>query len=316
MLNLNDLVTDFQRMLGRLIGENILLTTKLDPSLGQVQVDPGQVEQVLMNLVVNARDAMPKGGRLMIETANVEVDEHYAQIRPEVVPGHYAMTAVSDTGCGMDQALQARVFEPFFTTKEPGKGAGLGLATVYGIVKQSGGYIYVYSELGRGTTFKIYLPLTTEEPTAAPPSKLTPAPGGTETVLLVEDEEGLRNLLNSTLEEKGYTVLSAVHGKEALHVAQKFMGRIDLLLTDVIMPEMGGRALAEQFAALHPDAKVLFMSGYTDDMVMRNGVLEADVEFLQKPYAMATLLHKIRAVLDRRSKSAKPKTPQAVGSVP
>lgn len=307
-LDLNDLIADFQRMMGRLIGENITLTTRLAPNLGSVQVDSSQIEQVLMNLVVNARDAMPNGGHLAIETANAELDEAYAKIHSDVVPGRYAMVAVSDTGCGMDRTVQARLFEPFFTTKETGKGSGLGLATAYGIIKQSGGYICVYSEPGQGTTFKVYLPLVAVpgEPSTSSEA-VEPAPSGDETVLLVEDEVGVRELLRTTLEGKGYAVLTARHGKEALHVAGKFGGHIDLLVTDVVMPEMGGRVLAERFAALYPQARVLFMSGYTDDIIIRNGVMQSDVEFLQKPCTMATLLHKVRAVLDREdSQSVKP----------
>jgi CheY-like chemotaxis protein len=258
---------------------------------------------------------MPKGGRLQIETANAELDERYAQIRPEVVPGHYAMVAVSDTGCGMDRVTQARIFEPFFTTKEPGKGAGLGLATAYGIIKQSNGYIYVYSEPGHGTTFKVYLPLT-EVAAATPASDPSPPPRGAETVLLVEDEEGIRNLLNATLKEQGYTVLSAAHGNEALEIATKFDRPIDLLLTDVVMPEMGGRALAEHVARSHPEVKILFMSGYTDDMVMRHGVLQAEVEFLQKPYTLVSLLRKIRAVLDSGTTRIAPNGAQSVAQHP
>jgi PAS domain S-box-containing protein len=309
VLNLNDLVADFQRMLGRLIGEDITLATKLSPDLRQVKADPGQIEQVLMNLAVNARDAMPKGGCLTIETANAELDESYARTHPDAKPGHYAVLAVSDTGCGMDKETMARIFEPFFTTKGPSKGTGLGLATVYGIVKQSGGYIHVYSEPGHGTTFKVYLPLTGEEASAVESKPSAPAPTGKETVLLVEDEDGVRALLRSTLEEHGYAVLEAAHGKEALAVAQSFARPIDLLLTDVVMPEMGGRVLAERFAVLYPQAKAIFMSGYTDDMVVRQGVLEAEVEFIQKPYTMSALLWKIREVLDQdKAGNGKPQT--------
>ncbi len=303
LLSLNDLVTDFQRVLGRLISENIQLTTNLSPNLGQVKADPNQIEQVLVNLTVNARDAMPTGGHLSIETANVELDEVYARSHPEAKPGHYAVLAVSDTGCGMDKETQARIFEPFFTTKAHGKGTGLGLSTAYGIVKQSGGYIYVYSEVGKGTTFKVYVPLVADLPVAALPPRSTPASIGHETVLLVEDEDGVRLLLRSTLEDHGYAVLEAAHGADALAVAEAFDQPIDLLLTDVVMPGMGGRELAQRFADLRPDTKVVFMSGYTDDMVIRHGVLEAEVEFIQKPYTMRALLQKVRAVLDQEVSS-------------
>ena len=299
VLNLNDLVCDFHRMLGRLIGEDITFTTNLSPELGEVRADPSQIEQVLMNLVANARDAMPTGGQLVIETSNVELDEGYALTHPDAKPGLYALLAVSDTGCGMDKQTMARIFEPFFTTKEIGKGTGLGLATVYGIVRQSDGYMYVYSEAGFGTTFKVYLPVTREKALVVRSKPSATPPAGNETVLLVEDDDGLRAFIRSTLEEYGYTVLEASHGKEALAFARAFARPIDLLLSDVVMPEMGGRALAEQLAALRPEARLIFMSGYTNDIIMRHGIMEAEVEFIQKPYTIVALLTKIRDVLDQ-----------------
>jgi len=307
VLNLNDLVSDFQRMLGRLIGEDITLVTKLSPDLRQVKADPGQIEQVLMNLAVNARDAMPRGGCLTIETANAELDESYARTHPEAKPGRYALLAVNDTGCGMDKETLARIFEPFFTTKEPGKGTGLGLAVVYGIVKQSGGFISVRSEPGHGTSLTIYLPITEELSSPPPPLYSMCTPAGNETILLVEDEKGVQALVRSTLEENGYSVLAAANGKEALEIGQKVSQPIHLLLTDMVMPEMGGRALAEQFVALHPEVKVIFMSGYTDDMVRRDGVVEAGVEFIQKPFTMGALLLRIREVLELSPPTPPPK---------
>lgn len=299
VINLNDLVIDFQRMLGRLIGEHIALTIRLSPDLKHVKVDPTQIEQVLMNLAVNARDAMPKGGRLTIETSSVVLGDSFVESHPEAKPGPYVCLSMSDTGCGMDAETVARIFEPFFTTKEPGKGTGLGLAMVYGIVKQSGGYIYVESTLGYGSRFKIYLPVTSDAPSGSLAKPTVAAPTGKETVLLVEDEDGVRSLLRSTLEEHGYTVLDAANGQEALKLLRTTTQAIDLLLTDVVMPEMGGRALAEQFVAMYPEAKLIFMSGYTDDIVVRHGVHEAEVEFLQKPYTMNAMLSKVREVLDR-----------------
>jgi signal transduction histidine kinase/ActR/RegA family two-component response regulator len=299
VLNLNTVVAEMEEMLQRLIGEDVGLLAVLDPELGQIKADPGQIEQVLLNLAVNARDAMPGGGRLTIQTARVYLDEEYARRHVQVRTGHYAMLAVSDTGSGIDAETRARIFEPFFTTKEKGKGTGLGLATVYGVVKQSGGSIWVYSEIGRGTTFKIYLPLV-EQPAETMPKQrgARELPRGTETILLTEDEDLVRRMTREMLEEIGYDVLEAGNGVEALEVAARYEGRIQLLLTDVVMPHMSGRELAEKLAAIRPDAAVLYMSGYTDDAIVHHGVLDLGVAFLEKPYTPETLAHKVRAVID------------------
>jgi len=299
VLNLNAVVTDTAKMLQRLIGEDIDLNTVLAPDLGWVKADPGQLEQVLMNFAVNARDAMPKGGKLTIETANTELDETYTQAYPNLRPGLYVMMAVADTGMGMDEATKSRIFEPFFTTKEPGKGTGLGLATVFGIVKQSEGHVAVYSELGHGTTFKVYLPvvqalISSRKSLAG--LKLTLQ--GTETILVAEDEPSLRKLARHVLQMHGYTVLDASNGEKALRVAEQHEGPIHLLVTDVVMPSMSGRQLAERLAAVRPDVKVLYVSGYTDDAVVRNGVLQAETAFLQKPFTVTALAHKVREALD------------------
>ena len=300
VLNLNEVVQGIAKMLQRLIGEDLTVETALSPALGKVKADPGQLEQVLTNLAVNARDAMPRQGRLTIETANAELDEAYCRMHPEASPGRYVQLAVADTGCGMTEAVKERVFEPFFTTKEVGKGTGLGLATVFGIVKQSGGHVAVYSEVGKGTTFKIYLPRIEEEFT--PVGKSIPnaktASQGSETILLVEDEPALRSLALHALESKGYTVLPAADGEEALRICQAHEGAIDLLVSDVVMPRLGGRELAEQIIVLRPRIRVLFLSGYTSDAVVRHGVLEAEVAFLQKPFTVDGLTQKTREVLD------------------
>ncbi len=299
VLEVNDVVLGMDKMLRRLIGEHIELRTVRKSGLGRVMVDPGQIEQVILNLAVNARDAMPDGGKLTIETANVELDETYAQRHVAVHPGRYVMLAVSDTGCGMDAATQARIFEPFFTTKAPGKGTGLGLSTVYGIVKQSGGNIWVYSEPGQGTTFKVYLPRVEEAPEARPAERPRPvAARGSETVLLVEDEAPLRTLIHQTLERHGYRLLEAQDATDALRIAEQHREPIDLLLSDVVMPQMGGRALAELVTPLHPETRVLYISGYTDDAIVHHGVLDPGVAFLQKPFSAADLTRKIREVLE------------------
>lgn len=299
VLNLNEIVTDTGKMLGRLIGEDLALATTLSPTLWPVKVDAGQMEQVLMNLAVNARDAMPQGGRLTIETANVELDESYSEEYLDVTPGRYVVMAVSDTGCGMDQKTKARIFEPFFTTKAPGKGTGLGLATVFGIVKQSGGHVTVYSEVGKGTTFRIYLPRveSTSESHSDEKPKLAPAKGS-ETILVVEDAEMVRNLACRILRNHGYTVLEAENGAMALQICKRHAGDIQLVLTDVVMPEMSGRQLAEHLRERRMSAKVLFMSGYTDDAVVRHGILEAEASFIQKPFTPSSLSQKVREVLD------------------
>ncbi len=299
VLNLNEVVESTEKLLRRLIGEDIDLVTKLDPTLGQVKADPGQVDQVIMNLAVNARDAMPRAGRLTIETANAELDGSYARRHPVVPPGPYVMLAVSDTGRGMDQDTQARIFEPFFTTKERGKGTGLGLATVYGIVKQSGGFIWVYSEVGRGTTFKIYLPRVDEDAEVARADQaFREMPRGVETVLMTEDDELVRSLIRVTLQKQGYTVLEAKDGTEALRIGQEYRGPIHLLVTDVVMPGMNGRELAERLASRCPAMRVLYLSGYTGETIVRNGVLEAEQAFLPKPFSPAAFAHKVREVLN------------------
>jgi len=298
-LDLNQIVTDIDKMLRRLIGEDIELVTACSRSIDLVNADPGQVEQVIVNLAVNARDAMPHGGSLTIETANVALAEAYMAAHSVVEPGSYVLLAVSDTGSGMDAAVQARVFEPFFTTKPKGQGTGLGLATVYGIVKQSGGYIWLYSELGRGTTFKVYLPRIDAPVESTRPAPVIPASlRGSEAILLVEDQEEVRKLVRRMLEGRGYRVLVAASGHEALRLAEQQAGAIHLLVTDVVMPGMSGREVALLLAPTHPTMKVLYLSGYTDESVVRHGILEPGVAFLQKPFTAETLARKVREVLD------------------
>jgi PAS domain S-box-containing protein len=298
VLKINDLVEDFEKMLQRVIGEDVELRLALATDVGNVRADPGQLQQVIMNLVVNARDAMPTGGTLILETANAELTEQYAELHQPVVPGSYILLAVSDTGTGMTPETKARIFEPFFTTKEKGKGTGLGLSTVYGIVKQSGGYVWVYTEAGRGTTFKIYLPRID-----APAEQLLPPrePGGvagTETILLAEDDAMLRPLAKGLLEKLGYTVLDAENATAALAAARTHDGPIHLLLADVVMPGASGRELARQLALSRPETKVLYVSGYTDDAIVHHGMLEPGLNFLQKPFTPAVLARKVRDVLD------------------
>lgn len=300
LLNLNDTVTHIEKMLRRLIGENIDLVTKLEPQLKAVKADPGQLEQVIVNLVVNARDAMPTGGKITIETANIHLDDNHTFPLCETSVGSCVMLAVTDTGHGMDKSIQNHIFEPFFTTKAPGQGTGLGLATVYGIVKQSGGNIAVYSEPGLGATFKVYLPTgkTTFKSQAAPTFHIVDR-GGSETILLAEDEEAVRRLVRLELQDKGYTVLETDSGSEALSLARQHEGQINLLITDVVMPSMNGRELARQIKQLYPQIKVLFMSGYTDDAVARHGVLTTQVEFLSKPFSQKELTRRVRQILDK-----------------
>jgi PAS domain S-box-containing protein len=298
VLDLNEVVTDTEKMLRRLIGEDVRLSTNLDPNLWAVRTDPGQIEQVLMNLAVNARDAMPRGGRLTIQTQNVDLDETFVQSHPEARLGPQVLLSVSDTGTGMPPEVKARIFEPFFTTKGPGKGTGLGLATVYGIVKQSGGHVGVYSEVGIGTTFKVYLPRAASRSAATGQSQAATPPRGDETILLVEDDAVVRALVRRILEGSGYLVLEADSGEEAVLTATTHPGRIHLLVTDVVMPEMGGRGVAEVVAGVHPGIKILYLSGYTDDAIVRHGVLHEGVNFLQKPFSSFALTHKVREILD------------------
>jgi PAS domain S-box-containing protein len=300
-LDINQTAMGVEKMLQRILGEDIDLVQKLAPDLGVTLADQGQIEQLIMNLVVNARDAMPDGGKLTIETSNVEVDEEYAARHLAVKPGSYVQLAVTDTGCGMDEQTRARIFDPFFTTKEKGKGTGLGLSTVYGIVKQSGGDIWVYSELGQGTTFKIYLPreLSVAKATVVTPPAVPMLSKGTETILVVEDEEALRKIAQRILGLAGYKVLTAANGHDALLVSAEHAGEVQLLLTDVVMPRMSGRVLAEELVKTQPNLKVLYMSGYTDDAIVHHGVLEAGIHFLPKPFTSADLMRKVREVLDK-----------------
>ena len=298
VVELNEILADVEPMLVRLLGEDIELRFVSRPGLGKVLVDPGQLEQVILNLAVNARDAMPRGGTLTLETDDVELDAAYAAEHPEATPGPHVMLAVTDTGTGMDAATRARIFEPFFTTKEKGKGTGLGLSTVFGIVRQSGGTVWVYSEPGHGTTFKIYLPRTREAVVSSVAPPPDPSPRGTETVLLAEDDGPLRLLVRTALARLGYQILEAQSADEALLLCARFSGPIHLLLTDVVMPKVGGRELAERLAEQRPDTRVLFMSGYTDDTVVRHGVLAAGIAFLQKPVTPQSLARKVREVLD------------------
>jgi two-component system cell cycle sensor histidine kinase/response regulator CckA len=299
VFNLNDLVADMGKMLRRLIGEDIELATTLTGDVAQINADPGQIEQVLMNLVVNARDAMPGGGKITIETAHVEIDKAYAGMHVAVQPGPYAMLAVSDTGSGMDADTRKHIFEPFFTTKEQGKGTGLGLSMVYGIVKQSGGNIWVYSEPDQGTVFKIYLPTAAQEAGALrADAEYSALLGGSETILLVEDEPQIRQMAFEFLSERGYNVLMSSDGIAALGMLEQDQQPIHLILTDVVMPQMSGRELAERLVILKPESKVLYMSGYTNDAIINHGVLDAGTWFIQKPFSPEALARKVREVLD------------------
>jgi len=307
VLNLNTLVSDMEKMLPRLIGEDIRVSVNLGPEIGSVKADAGQIEQVVMNLAVNARDAMPGGGKLVVETANAELDEAYARQHPGAKPGRYVMLAVTDSGMGMSSETLAHIFEPFFTTKEVGKGTGLGLATVYGVVKQSGGYIWVISEIGKGASFQIFLPRV-EESAAPNVARTAPAENlqGTETVLLVEDADALRKLARSFLVDHGFQVIMASDGEEAVEVARNHNGRIDLLLTDVVMPGMNGRLLADRLLSKWPGLKVVFISGYTDSFIAGHGVLEPGTHLLHKPFTEDALIRKIREVLDANREQLQP----------
>ena len=306
VLDLNILLQNLDKMLRRVIGEDIELVTLLAEDLGRVKTDPGQIEQVILNLAVNARDAMPSGGKLTIETANVELDETYARRHVAVTPGRYVMLAVSDTGVGMTPEVRDRVFEPFFTTKEKGKGTGLGLSTVYGIVKQSEGNIWIYSEPGHGTTFKIYLPQV-EELLEEVKEKVVEEelPRGSETVLVVEDEEEVRKVAARILRGQGYKVLEASNGADTLMICKEQKERFHLILTDVVMPQMSGRQLVEQLRQVYQNFKVLYMSGYTDNTIVHHGVLERGINYIQKPFTMDALVGKVREVLDNKDVSVK-----------
>ena len=306
ILKLNDLVLDMVKMLPRLLGEDVSVTTSLHPDLGMVKADQGQIEQVIMNLAVNARDAMPEGGTLRIETANVELDQVYCWQHPGARPGRYVMLAVIDSGTGIDPDTLNHIFEPFFTTKEVGKGTGLGLATVYGVVKQSGGYIWVDSSPGHGASFQIFLPCVAErDPQMAATNPLVETVGGRETILLVEDSEALRKLTKSFLESYGFQVLTAHDGEEALRLEAEHTRRIDLLVTDVVMPGMNGRVLAEKLLSKQRGMRVLYISGYTDSFVARHGVLEQGMVLLHKPFTEEVLIKKVREVLDSDSAEAR-----------
>jgi two-component system, cell cycle sensor histidine kinase and response regulator CckA len=297
ILNLNAVLSETNNMLRRLIGEDIELVYVASPDLGLIHADPGQIQQVLMNLAVNAREAMPHGGKLTIEAVNLTLDEPYAQIHSVVKPGNYVMMAVSDDGVGMDSATLARIFEPFFTTKEKSKGTGLGLSTVYGIVKQSNGYIWVYSEPGVGTTFKIYFPRVTSGIPVVEEEQKSEFHGN-ETILFVEDEDSVRNLANRILQQKGYKTLVAANGMEALRMAGDYDGKIHLVLTDVVMPGMSGTTLVTRLQAMRPGIKSLYVSGYTDNGIVHHGTLDSDVAFLQKPFSIESLTQKVRHVID------------------
>jgi CheY-like chemotaxis protein len=307
-IDLNDVVLNLDKLLRRLMEDNIEMVTHTQENVGKVKADPAQIEQVIMNLVVNARDAMPEGGRIVLETSNVDLDASYADEHITVKAGRYVMLAVSDGGIGMSQDTLAHIFEPFYTTKASGSGTGLGLSTVYGIVKQSGGYIWVYSESGKGSTFKVYLPRV-DEPVESVASTLPPAQQmqrGSETILLVEDEEAVRELIRTVLAEHGYEVIAARDPQHAIDIAFYHTSKIDMLLTDVVMPGMSGRELATSVTVRRPGIRVLFMSGYTDNVITTGGMLEKGIAFLQKPFSPITLARKVREVLTLLAPTPKP----------
>src|SRR5919112_2490748 len=299
VLELNAVVSGMEGMVRRLVGEDVVLLTKLHPELPRVWADPNQLQQVILNLAVNARDAMPRGGTLLIETAVVELDEHYPRQHPSAKPGVHVVLVVTDTGCGMDPATRSRIFEPFFTTKEPGKGTGLGLSTVYGIVKQSGGHIWVYSEIGRGTTFKLYFPLHRGPVPAPQMPRMAPLPprGAGATILLVEDEPSVRSTVRRLLERHEYRVLEAGNGQDALALIAARKGEVDLVLSDMVMPGMGGTELAGRVRALSPTLPVLLMTGYTEEAIVRTGDHSVDEQIIEKPFTLHTMLEKVRTAL-------------------
>jgi len=310
VVDVNTVIGDMERLLRPLIGENIELVTRLSPETGHTRADAGQLEQVIMNLVVNAKDAMPEGGKLTVQSSDVTVRQNFREHRL-IQPGRYAVISVADTGLGMDKETQSRIFEPFFTTKEKGKGTGLGLSTVYGIVKQSNGYVFVQSEVGAGTTFYVYLPRVEESAEELSPVKAPQKEaGGCETVLLVEDEDSVRELVRVTLASRGYKVLEAENGECGLHLAEDFTGHIDILITDVVMPGMGGRELAKKLLSLRPGISVLYLSGYTEDAVITQGTLGPSNAFLQKPFTLQNLAKKVREVLLARSEP--PPNPKSI----
>jgi CheY-like chemotaxis protein len=300
VLDLNAVVAETETLLRRLIGEDVSLLTVLEPALASVKADAGQIGQVIVNLAVNARDAMPGGGELIIETANVKIEETGPALPPRATPGPYVRLTVTDTGCGMTSQIQARIFEPFFTTKGPGKGTGLGLATVRTIAEEVGGFLSFSSEPGRGTSFRLYLPaLPASAPIMTPDFNVDKTTRrGHETIFVVEDEEAVRSVICRILRHLGYSVVEATGGAEAIRLVERFAGPIDLLITDVVMPGMNGRKLVEHLTVDRPDLNVLYLSGYTDDAVVRHGVLEADVAFLQKPFTIDVLAGKVRQMLD------------------
>jgi PAS domain S-box-containing protein len=298
VLDLNEVLSEIQVVLRRVLGEDIDLVTRLDPGIGRVRVDPGQIEQVVLNLAVNARDAMPTGGRLSLETTNVFLDAEFSRLHPPTPPGRYVLLVIADSGCGMDEETCAHLFEPFYTTKEVGKGTGLGLPTVYGIVKQSGGYIWAETAPNQGTAFRIYLPIVAGDAEALRPGTVGEVRGGTETVLVVEDDTMVRTIVRDVLSRSGYTVLEAQGCGDALRICERHKGPIDLLLTDVVMPEANGKELAETLVSLRADMRVLYMSGHTEDAIVHHGILDQGIAFLGKPFTPQALARKVRETLD------------------